>query len=178
MANRTGAGGRPRTPTEMKLIQGTARPDRVHADEPKPLLLEADTPAPSYLKPTEKAVWKDVLPLLRGMRVASQADQTAIALICAAFARWQRAYKLTHVKDFSPVYSTTQDNGSIVYKEHPAVMQEERASKLLMESLREFGMTPSARARVHAIPEQNTDRGPRPVGEPPPFDEWMAGPTQ
>lgn len=168
--------GHPRLPTQMKLLKGTDRKDRRNPDEPMPMLLTDDTPPPGWLTPEAKKGWRESLPLLVGMRIATIGDQVAIGQLCVSFARWRRAYKLTHVRGFQPVYSTSTDNGSILYKEHPAVAQEERAAKQLLDALRDFGMTPASRSRVHALPGA-PEAPARPVGEPPAFDEWLQSPT-
>src|SRR5215204_4108204 len=77
-------GGRPRKPTALHRLHGTARPDRMNAAEPMPPIL-GDVQPPAWLKGRSLRAWRDLAPRLRAMRVLTEADRDALALLCDAY---------------------------------------------------------------------------------------------
>jgi phage terminase small subunit len=78
--------GRPRKPTALKQLEGTARPDRANALEPQ---FEVGAPA----KPAEIATnriaaeeWDRIVPLLLATRVLSPAYRSALVGYCLSYA--------------------------------------------------------------------------------------------
>jgi len=50
--------GRPRKPTNLKILQGTARPDRINPNEPKPAK-PIGKKAPAYFDAELEKIWKE-----------------------------------------------------------------------------------------------------------------------
>ena len=132
--------GRPPTPTALKVLTGTAahNPQRVNRDEPKPAL--GAVPPPWLPKRGHaRAAWERLEPVLSRMRVLTEADAEALALGCVALAEY-----LGSRRD-----RTAWRKGDAAWKRYAAV-------------LREFGMTPSARAKVSTAAPEAAD----------PFTSW------
>lgn len=169
--------GPPPTPTQLRVLSSAPSRRRGQeaerrAREPKPLLLTADTPAPSWLHGREsRAAWRSVVPLLVGMRVATIADQLAIGLLCEAMGRFLRAEAV--VRKEGATYQTTTTQGSTMHRERPEVGQMERAWQHVRGLLAEFGLTPSARTRVATTDPTGTPAKPD-AGGLDPFEAWQA----
>ena len=129
-----------RKPTSMKLLEGTYRRDRANPAEPKP---EVGAEPPPWLPADGPArdAWNRLAPVLTSMRVLTEADGDALAVGCVALADYLAA-------SADPI---GWRRASDAWKRYVAVLVQ-------------FGMTPSSRARVAAVP----------VVEHNPFDEWMA----
>lgn len=178
MTKPTGRGpGAPRKPSALKDLEGTTRKDRTNPNEPKPVMLEATTPVPAWLKGDRQATaaWEAVLPMLVGMRVATIADQLSIGLLCEAMGRFLACRDVVRKK--GRTYTVKMGTGSIAYRERPEVRMMETAWQQVRGIMGEFGLTPSARTRV-----STTDPGPigggggrpQPTPDVDPFEAWMA----
>ncbi len=127
-------------PTNMRLVTGNAGKRALPKDEPQVAVSEPD--APEYLCEVGKAEWQKMVKLLAGMRVMSEADVTALALYCDAFARWRHA--IAAVNADGAVLETT--NGNKI--QHPYLQIANKAHDQMLKLLCEFGLTPSSRTRV------------------------------
>lgn len=153
-----------RKPTSLKILEGTTRKDRRNPLEPRPDLMAGDERPPTWLKgKAARRGWREVLPIVVGLRVATAADRLAVGMLCAAFGRWLDARDALGGLG-GPVYETVTPTGSVMRREHPEVGREERAWSHVMAALREFGMTPASRPRVSEAPG----------AERPADDDWMA----
>lgn len=78
--------GRPRKPTARHELEGTARADRMNADEPR-YPVEAP-PKPAHIKARKlaSAKWDDVVPIMLEQRTLSPAYATALELFCLSYA--------------------------------------------------------------------------------------------
>jgi phage terminase small subunit len=130
-------------PTAIKLLEGTYRPDRANPAEPRP----APGAKPPPWLPRDgpaRAAWRRLARVLTATRVLTVADAEALALGCMALAEYLAAR--------GDVNGWRRADAA--WKRYAAV-------------LRDFGMTPSARTRVAAVPIVEHD----------PLAEWMARPT-
>ena len=126
----------PRKPTALKILNGSAEhhPERINRAEPQPDILTEAPPPPSYIRVGLHPVWYEYVASAMALRVLSTADLDALAATVLA-----RAEYLTARRD---------------------PRQWRRASdawKRWLAGLREFGLTPSARTRVHATPPAADD---------------------
>ena len=162
--------GPSRTPTAQKELQGTTRKDRTNPREPRPVLLGSQDQPPPWLKGKASRVgWREALPVLTGMRVATIADRVAVSLLCEAFGRWVEA-KEALAGLGSTTYTTETESGSVMHREYPEVGQLERAWKQVLEAAKEFGMTPASRSKVNAV--QPGDGKPA-ASDLDPFEAWQ-----
>lgn len=143
----------PRKPTALKVLHGTNRKDRANPAEPKAGMLRADAPPPDWLSERGREAWTDLLPLLRGMKVATVADPTALALLCDALAEYVEARSV--VAEQGAIYWT---RGKVeMQRTHPAVAIAQDAWRRAKTMLSEFGLTPAARSRVSSASGEEQD---------------------
>jgi P27 family predicted phage terminase small subunit len=164
--------GAPRKPTHLKVVSGSAAHDRgrLNPDEPKPALvsIEAARP-PSWLRlsPLARRAWRDLVPLLAGMRVLTAQDLVALGLLCDSLASYVTAKRI--VTEQGSTYETRGDiegeGGSRMLRKHPAVEIGAEASRFAKVMLTEFGLTPASRARVSQVGASAQS----------PLDAWIEG---
>jgi P27 family predicted phage terminase small subunit len=151
------------TPSAVKKLIGTERPDRANPDEPKPPLVEIGAQPPSWM--TDKlarAYWRELVPILSGARMLALTDTTALAILAKAYGRWRS------LEDFLDKNGETYDSKAKVGKPakdeaiapatqmlrpRPEVAMRDKAEDRLVFLLGKFGMTPSDRTRVAALPQ-------------------------
>ena len=154
--------GRPKTPTQLKVVRGTTRADRANKREPK---VEEPLPAdpPEWLSPAALPWWGRVRPILTGMKVATSADPIAVGLLCDALAEYMAARDEALAAGM--IYETTGKSGDTMIRAHPAVGIAADAWRRAKLMATEFGLTPASRAKVSVA-----DAGPAD-----PLAEWERG---
>ena len=81
--------GRPRKPTALHVIQGTARPDRINKREPQP---PAGAPeCPTWLTVEAQDEWRRISGELIALGILTIVDRAALAAYCQSWARWREA---------------------------------------------------------------------------------------
>lgn len=144
--------GRKPKPTNLKLIAGTDRADRRNDAEPKPA--RALPAPPAFLSDEAKAEWTRTADQLYQLGILSKIDRAALGAYCQAYGRWEQAERaLARMAERDAVthgmmIKTT--NGNAV--QNPLLGTANKAMADMMRYAAEFGMTPSARARIKAEP--------------------------
>ncbi len=124
--------GRKPKPTHLKAISGNPGGRPLNDAEPQP---EPGIPdKPKWL--TKKAAdhWDELVPIIDGMGVLTEADGHSLAMLCQVYADWQ--------KKRTPQLATR-----------------------LQSLMSEFGLTPSARSRLHVKPKKQKS----------PLQEYLGG---
>ena len=137
--------GRPKTPTQLKVVRGTTRADRANKREPKvnePLPVDP----PEWVSPEAVPWWGRVRTLLTDMKVATAADPIAVGLLCDALAEYVKA-RTAYLAD-GMTYETTGKSGDTMIRAHPAVGIAADAWRRAKLMATEFGLTPASRAKV------------------------------
>lgn len=143
--------GRPRLPTRLKVVKGTAQPCRTNKSEPTPA--EGVPSRPAHLSAKAKAAWRAVVPILQDMRVLTVADSLALEGLCEAYADLCAARAVLQ-KRGGATYSFVTKTGDTVYRAYPEVAQAADADRRFRSWLASFGLTPADRSRVDAtMPE-------------------------
>jgi len=140
----------PRLSRAAKLATGTLRPSR----EAAPLAGErlAVPPAPpARLSPAAAAEWRGLAAVLTDAGTITAADCRALELLAATLATEAEARAVVAVEGFTV---PTGDGGA---KPHPAVRIMETARGQAAALLRDFGLTPRARASVDPAPAPAAD---------------------
>jgi P27 family predicted phage terminase small subunit len=141
----TQRGAKPK-PTRLKALSGTLRNDRTNALEPD--VTAAIPTCPRDLSAVAKREWKRIAPILAAMGLLSTIDRAALAGYCEAWATWIEAQK------------ALQKHGVIIksksgyFMQSPYMAVANKAFEQMRLMLAEFGMSPSSRTRVHAIPRE------------------------
>lgn len=134
------ARGRKPQPTKLRLIKGNPGKRPIPENEPQP---EAVAPEPpDHLSTEAREEWDRLAPALAGLGLLTAHDMATFGAYCQAYGRWRQAEKA--MKGLEPVVKT--GNGSLM--QHPMVGIANRAAADVVKYAAEFGLTPSARARI------------------------------
>lgn len=146
----------PKKPTNLKVVEGTWRPDRANAKEPQ---LKVEKPkTPSWLSGKSKVAFRELSDVLFGMSVLTQADRKALELLCDAYGEYRDARE--DVRKNGHTYNTSDTSGNEVVKKNPAVDIAANAWKRVQSMLMQFGLTPSARSNVSSLDGEAGDTDP------------------
>ena len=145
-------GPRP-TPSAVQKRRGTYRPER-RRGEPTPEVGVPD--APDWLGPEASEHWSEIAELLDAMGVLALVDQIALGLLCDSLAEYVQAKDIVEqaARAGEVKFLSTTDKGNVI--QHPAVGVKNKAWERTLKMLREFGMTPSARAALKVGNGQET----------------------
>lgn len=134
------------TPTRILELRGsTLVTKRRLKGEPKPP--RGRMACPDWLDKRAKAVWKQVVPMLIGMGVLTKIDRNALERYCRTYSRWREAEDF--IDKHGSVYPLKDEKGKTkCVQQWPQVAIANKLSIQLTRMEQEFGMTPSARARI------------------------------
>lgn len=145
--------GRKKTPTKMKILKGTAQKCRINKNEPVPKVAKLATP--SYLDAQGKRTFADMAKLIADMRISAASDKHALAMMADMHSIYRKMRKILEVEGFT--YETTNQHGDTMFRARPEVAILSDAWKNVRSMMSEFGLTPSARAKVSATGEKEED---------------------
>lgn len=141
-----------RLPTEIKKQRGTLRQDRVNNNEPK--LPSIIPPIPTWLSEDGQKAFSELSTLLHDMSVLTQADELALTLLCDAYSEYKKAKEV--VNELGSTMEVTSREGNIKSVIRPEVQIANQSFVRVFQLLKEFGLTPSSRAKVNAIENAST----------------------
>jgi len=139
-----------RLPTELKKQRGTLRKDRMNENEPK--LPSVIPPIPTWLSEDGQKAFSELSNLLHDMSVLTQADELALTLLCDAYSEYKRAKEV--VNELGATMEVTSREGNSKSVIRPEVQIANQSFVRVFQLLKEFGLTPSSRAKVNAIENQ------------------------
>ncbi|TVQ59904.1 MAG: phage terminase small subunit P27 family [Phycisphaerales bacterium] len=142
--------GRKPTPTAIKELRGN--PGRRKPSVREPVPKRGAPTCPAHLSPEAKREWARVVKELDRLGLVTTIDRAALAAYCQLYARWAFAEK--HLQDQGYVIETP--NG--MQMPSPYVSISSKALEQMKAYMVEFGMTPSARTRVNAKPDNPVKR--------------------
>lgn len=143
--------GRPPKPQSLAVLSGNRRRKGKGLDLPL-----AVPPVPAWLSDDAKAEWAEVTHLLSGMRVISDADAIALAQLADFMSKWKRAAE--QVNKIGMVLPIRDAAGTVIsFRRNPYVTMHLEYGLMVQRLLAQFGMTPSARARLVNGEAQATD---------------------
>jgi P27 family predicted phage terminase small subunit len=142
-------------PSILKYIRGNPSKETLNAAEPTPELLDNLDP-PEEIASDELAAkkWRSSVPMLRRMRVFTEADVDAWAIYCRTWANWMRAKAKCDQFGRDNVTMETDPNsttGKLRIKwtqPHTWAVDEKNLATDLRRLQQEFGLTPSSRSQV------------------------------
>lgn len=137
--------GRKPVPTALRLLRGNPRKRPVNRKEPTPAPLSALDP-PAWLDPNAQEEWRRLAPMLARLGVLTETDSDALSAYCEAFTTWKQA--TAKIRQFGMVVKANQAGFELPVIS-PYVKIANHAMAQMRGMLTEFGMTPSARARIH-----------------------------
>jgi len=140
------ATGRKRKPQDLKVIHGTARPDR---DNPSaPARSEGSPVAPDWLDEIGLAYFNQIVQVLDEQQRASPHDQHTI--LNAALAMGEVHECSIMITDHGRTYETTNSQGGRMIRPRPEVAQRSDAMRRATSCLAELGLTPASVGKVSA----------------------------
>lgn len=141
----------------MKVLQGTARADRMNPDEPMP---EGLPDKPEFADPACGVIWDELFPMLERMQVLTEADGQALALLC----EWQATYDKAE-RFVSSAESLTFETSNGYAAQIPEFSIMKAASDKVLELYRAFGMTPASRTKVSKVDKSKRSKLSKYVGK-------------
>ncbi|MEX2227480.1 MAG: phage terminase small subunit P27 family [Dehalococcoidia bacterium] len=121
----------------------------MRGDEPD---VVSDIPTcPRELSKTAKREWRRIAPELAQLGLLARIDRAALALYCDAWARWCEAQQA--LQKYGVVVKSP--NGFPMQSPYLAIANKALDQMRLL--LGEFGMSPSSRTRVSAVPQVEED---------------------
>ncbi len=132
-------------PTALRLIKGNPGKRAINKQEPKP---KRGIPrCPAHLDSKAKTAWKKLCTHLDNMGVLTLADELALETMVSVYARIRELQK--ELKELGgTTYKSVREGGDVMFKAYPQVAQLEKAESTFRSYLTEFGLTPSARAKL------------------------------
>lgn len=140
------------TPTPVLTLRGsTLATDKRRAREVKP---PTGAPlCPDWLDADSKAAWAQLVPTLELMGILTTVDSNALARYCKLWARWRKMEAFIDEK--GEMYPLKGDDGHVkCFQQWPQVAISHKLAQQLTRLEAEFGMTPSARARIQVTPSK------------------------
>ena len=139
------------TPTALRVLEGNPSKRPLNRLEPQP---RARAPkCPDHLDEGAKKEWKRLLPILRRMRLVTEADGIALGNLCQAYSTMAQAQVklnktgLLYGKEGQPIRAS------------PLLRIIHECSDRINILCREFGLTPAARSRLQMNSTPNSPDG-------------------
>lgn len=147
------AGGRPRKPTHLKIVSGTAQKCRINPSEP---VGTAGAPlAPELLSERAAAIFYETCATMDSMGTLSVEWRDAIA----DYARCQEEVEELSaiIEDLGRTYMQTTVSGDTIPKARPEVAMRSDAMRRAQMLRAELGVGPASKARVSATKKQSAN---------------------
>ena len=146
-----GSGGHNRKPTAQKLAEGNRGKRPLNLREPK--ALPGEPQMPSGMTEQARAVWPEVVAILKANDVLFKTDGLAIAALCSNLVLFWQADRA--VQEFGSVREQLDEaTGVSIQRMNPSVRVRSDAEKKLRACWQLFGLDPSSRAGVQVDPSQ------------------------
>ena len=141
--------GRRPIPTHLKIIRGNTGRRPIPLNEPMPEVLDRIPDPPEFLAPYARDEWHRIADELQRLNLLTIVDIHPLAAYCQAYATWRMAEEtLADMRAGDPrlrgFFSAKRAN--------PLVGMASKAASDMVKYAAEFGLTPSARARLAAGP--------------------------
>ena len=127
-------------PTKLHVLNGNPSKKNLDTGEPKPKPIRPL--CPSWLSKSAKREWRRMAPKLDRLGLLTEVDGEAFAIYCQAYARWKECEK--YIDEYG--IQNTNDAGTKTVA--PQVNVAHKYLAIIRHFCTEFGLTPSARARM------------------------------
>lgn len=135
-------------PTALKILTGNRGKDPLPKNEPQ-FPVDMPTP-PEFIAGYALEEWHRVTPYLYSVGILTQVDRAAIAAYCQCYGRWRMAEeRFVESAKNDPVSGgilARTKAGNVI--QNPILSAANAALRDMIRIAAEFGMTPSARARI------------------------------
>ena len=138
------------TPTVIRKAEGNPGKRPFNDREPQPRAVRPKMP--KHLDERAQKEWKRLCPMLERLRVLTEADGMALAILCVDYSILLQAQESLAK---AGLLTKTQKTGAI--HQSPLLNIIAVTTDRVTRSLREFGLTPASRSRVAATAEPDMD---------------------
>lgn len=136
--------GRPRKPTHLHLISGTARKHRINPDEPRST---PGTPTPpSWLSPRAAEIFYEIVADLD--RIGTLAVEWGPLIADYASCREEVEVTSAVLEDLGRTYTLRNAAGDVVFRARPEVGMRSSAMRRAQILRSELGLGPASKAKV------------------------------
>jgi P27 family predicted phage terminase small subunit len=142
--------GPPPKPTALKLLDGN--PGKRPLNQLEPTLEVVEPACPDHLDEAARREWKHVVPILMKMRVLTEADGAMLGIWCQTYSTLIDLQG--RIAKTGTLY-TTKKGGFV--QTNPLFLQMLKCVNVIAKISAEFGLTPSARVRLHATPDPESE---------------------
>lgn len=133
--------GNRRKSTETKILEGTFRPDRAPADEPKP---SGTAECPDFLSAEAQTEWARLAPELEACGLLTSVDMAVFAGYCQA---WSDFRNLTNL--LNGMASWTWESQTGYRQVCPEVGMRKEASVRMAQAAAKLGLSPADRSGLN-----------------------------
>ena len=140
--------GRPAKPTALKELAGNPGKRTLNKNEPKPV--QRKPSCPKHLVGEARREWNRMAKQLFDLGLLTEVDRAALAGYCASYSLWRKCRREIDEKGF------TYETESGYVGQRPEIAIGNRALADVRAFCQQFGLTPSARARM-TLPEAPDD---------------------
>ena len=127
-------------PTALVLLEGNPGKRPLNKREPQPRMRAPK--CPDYLDENARTEWRRLVPILRRMKILTEADSLALANLCQAYSTMTKAQ--AKLSESGLLYKTQ----SGYLQQSPLLAIVNSCVETITRLCREFGLTPAARARL------------------------------
>jgi P27 family predicted phage terminase small subunit len=146
--------GRPRLPTHLKLIKGTARADRLNPREPQINKARGMPKPPHWLTKGAQQHWNEIVPVMYEVGIVTVLDGPAVGAYCQALDKLGEAEavlaEMASRDEATKGLMVRTINGAAI--QNPVLGAVNKLRNDVVKFAGELGLTPSARSRVTAAP--------------------------
>jgi P27 family predicted phage terminase small subunit len=136
-------------PTVLRAYEGNPSRRPFNHSEPRP---RPKTPkCPDHLDEEAKKQWRKLVPILKSMRVLTEADGIQLSNLCVIFSTLVKAQ--TKLNGSGLIYKTGD-----LFRTNPLLRVINDCVDRINILCREFGLTPASRTRIHAENPDYYDR--------------------
>jgi P27 family predicted phage terminase small subunit len=139
--------GRPKLPTELKLLKGTLEKSRVLKDEMKPDNIVNIPYPPEWLGDVAKKEWYAITKELHKLKMLTNLDLSMLAVYCNEIQTYIECQEMIKIK--TRVQIIKNPDGTLKSQNQSAYQR--IANDSVMKAIKiasEFGLTPASRTRI------------------------------
>jgi len=154
MAGKKGRSGRPKTPTKLKIVKGTAQPCRMNPDEPMPD--EGRPVVRGEMSDNTKAEYERLVEDIENLGVLTPVDGLAIEICAQNLATYWECIDILEKEGRTYTVENEETGYKAVYK-RPEIAIADAAQKNATSLLVQFGLTAASRPRVSTNSPKSKD---------------------
>lgn len=125
-----------RKPADLKLVDGTERPDRRPPAKPRSTPQARSPAAPEWLDDYGREKWAELVPELESRRLLTGPALSLLELLCEAWADFRRAQAI--VRESGASYEAETEAKTVMHRRRPEVEQARHARKEYAALLGQF----------------------------------------